>query len=292
MTLALQTLSSQFRLLKLQITVQLQQTTKLPDFKGSMLHGWLGHALKGVNSEAYHILFSQHDANQPKPYIICPNDDHKSEYKKGELLRFELSLFGDAVQLAASVIEAVNHGSRLGFGRQRTPFKVLSVASVTPYGIHPAIVPTRLEEWCDFKDIADMAIDAELALEFVTPLRSKYKGQVIQQPVDDLNFYCNQVIRRLVQLSRFWVIDNEALFDSVYQQRLPIHIEQSEAHGYFEDWQRFSLRQKEQLPFGGVKGQVSFYGHLGLAPILMQIAAVLHIGGKTTFGLGKTKLIY
>jgi CRISPR/Cas system endoribonuclease Cas6 (RAMP superfamily) len=290
MTLALQTLSSQFRLLNLHITIQFQQAGSLPDFKGSMLHGWLGHALKDNDSQSYHILFHHQDDQQPKPYVICPNGDHKTEYKQGELYTFEMSLFGEATLLGDQVADAIVKGANLGFGSRRTPFKLVSIASNTPEGLKPGIVITSLQDWLTAQ--IEPETQTEMAIEFVTPLRCKYQGSVVRKPVADLNFYCNQTLRRISQLTQFWVNDDKTLIDALYQQQLPIQVTQSEAHGYFEDWQRYSQRQKEQLPFGGVKGQVSFYGYLGLAPVLLQAAEVLHLGGKTTFGLGKIKQVY
>jgi hypothetical protein len=288
MTLALYELSSQFRLLKIQVTIVLEKAGQLPDFKGSMLHGWFGRALKGGGGNAYNVLFGSHAPNQPKPYVICPSEDHKTDYKKGEMYTFEVMLFGDAVVLADKVVASMKYGETLGLGHQRLRFKVVSIGSMTPTGVKSGVHIHRLQDW-----VHDITLNPEhtheVALQFVTPMRCKYKGEIIKQPVSDLNFWVNQTLRRLTQLTRFWVNDSQALIDDVYAQQLPTHVDESESYGYYEDWQRYSLKQKEQLPFGGVKGQVSFYGQLGLAPILLKIAEVIHIGGKTTFGLGKVK---
>lgn len=290
MMLAIQQLSSHFRLLKLTITIQFKKSGSLPEFKGSMLHGWFGQALKLYASNSYHILFHHQDNQQPKPYVICPSTDHKTEVRQGELYHFELVLFGAATTLAPEIIQALKQGSGIGFGHARLPFRIISVASQTPTGLKSGIVTTSLDQWLTAQ--IEPETPREIAIEFVTPLRCKYQGKVVRQPVEDLPFYCNQSLRRLTQLARFWVCDDQELIDSIYSQQLPIQTEQAEGYGYFEDWQRYSKRQQEQLPFGGVKGQVSFYGYLGLAPLLMQVAEALHLGGKTTFGLGKIKTIY
>ncbi len=291
MTLALDELSSQFRLLKLHVTIAFEKTGTLPDFKGSMLHGWFGHALKGGGGNAYNVLFGNHAPNQPKPYVICPSNDHKADYQKGELYSFEITLLGDSVVLADKLITAVRYGEKLGLGYQRLPFKVVSIASNTPLGLKPGLHICNLQDWLsDLRSYPEQT--QEMAVQMITPMRCKYKGCIIKEPVNDLNFWVTQVLRRLTQLTKFWVNDSQTLLDNVYAQQLPIHVETGEAFGYYEDWQRYSLKQKEQLPFGGVKGQVSFYGMLGLAPILLKIAELIHIGGKTTFGLGKIKLIY
>jgi len=289
MILAIQELASQFRLVKLDITIKFEKGGALPDFKGSMLHGWLGHALRGGGENAYHILFGEHDTQHPKPYIICPSLDHKTKWQAGELYHFELTLFGDAVAIVDKVLAAIKYGQKLGLGPERLPFKLITVSSNTPHGKRLGVVSTLLSDWIT----ADINPEAQsaLALEFITPMRTKYQGKIVKVPVDDLNFWCRQALRRLVKLSEFWVCDDKVLFNTIYEQQLPIQVSASEKNGYFEDWQRYSLRQEEQLPFGGVKGQVSFYGYLGLAPLLMQMAQVLHIGSKTTFGLGKIELI-
>ena len=80
---ALTLIAQQCDLLKLRIHIQLKKETILPAFKGSMLHGWLGHALKHVDDRAYHALYGEHDNQQPKPYIICPSEDHKTQYWSG-----------------------------------------------------------------------------------------------------------------------------------------------------------------------------------------------------------------
>lgn len=289
MILALQELTSRFRLVKLDIAIKFEKGGALPDFKGSMLHGWFGHALRGGGDNAYPILFGQHDAQHPKPYIICPSLDHKTKWQAGEIYHFELTLFGDAVAIVDKVLSAIKYGQKLGLGPERMPFKLITVSSHTPSGKRLGVVPTLLSDWITAG--INPEEQSELAIEFITPMRTKYHGQIVKAPVDDLNFWCRQVIRRLVKLSEFWVCDDKVLFNAIYEQQLPIRVSASEKNGYFEDWQRYSLRQEEQLPFGGVKGQVSFYGFLGLAPVLMQIGEVLHIGSKTTFGLGKIETL-
>ena len=70
-------LAERFSLLKLRVYVQFQQGTELPSFKGSMLHGWFGHAIKAVDEHAFFVLYGSHGNQQPKPYLVCPSDDLK-----------------------------------------------------------------------------------------------------------------------------------------------------------------------------------------------------------------------
>nr|WP_279162681.1 CRISPR system precrRNA processing endoribonuclease RAMP protein Cas6 [Plesiomonas shigelloides] len=292
MTPALQHVMANFKLLKLTITIQFQQDTQLPAFKGSMLHGWFGHALKAADEHAYLICYGEHENQQPKPYIICPSDDHKTEWRKGELYRFELSLFGEAIQLLDSLFAALKIGERLGFGPKRTPFQVLSIATQTPFGYRAGAMPSTLANMI-LQPASPQPLDipSELAVTFITPARFKYQGLVCKTDIPNIHFLNQQILRRLIQLTRFWVMDEPELFDDLYAYQPNAYQQSMSCHCYFEDWQRFSLKRQEHLPFGGLKGQISFYGELAHFIPLLKVGELLHIGGKTTFGLGKYQLI-
>jgi hypothetical protein len=285
-------LVSNFKLLKLAITIQFEHDAVLPAFKGSMLHGWFGHALKAADEQAFFICYGNHDNQQPKPYIICPSDDHKTHWRKGELYHFEISLFGEATKLVDKLFVAAKLGEKLGFGSQRIPFKVLSIASNTPRGLKVGAEVFSLADALSvshFDSICEN--EREVALTFMTPTRIKHQGDVCRHEIPNLNFLINQILRRLTQISRFWVLDDQELIDYIYNHKPTIRSHKVTNHCYFEDWQRFSQKNREHLPFGGLKGQVSFFGDISHVLPLLRIGELLHIGGKTTFGLGKYKLI-
>jgi len=289
---ALECIAANFKLLKLKITIQFQQDTVLPAFKGSMLHGWFGQALKSADEQAFFICYGNHDNQQPKPYIICPNNDHKTHWQKGELYSFTISLFGNATQLIDTLFVALKIGERLGFGSNRTPFKVLSVASATPEGYKAGTKIITLANILASNSVKPLIEeDTELAVTFITPTRIKHQGVICKKTIPDLHFLVNNILRRLVQLSRFWVVDDQHLFDDLYTYQPLIPPHQTTNHCYFEDWQRFSKKSGENLPFGGLKGQVSFFGNITHITPILKIGEILHIGGKTTFGLGRYKLI-
>lgn len=306
MTPALNTLTDNFKVLKLHISMQFQHNVQLPEYKGSMLHGWFGQALKNHDSNAYQVLFAINDnQSHPKPYIICPNEDHKKHWKKGEILSFELSLLGDAITLADNVIDALRYCTRYGFGEDRHEMLITSIASITPLGLRVGIHPCSLSEW-----IAHSGFDVlyegekEIALSFLTPAllkkrttnnsqngKSTNKTRPIQPSELSLFDISNAALRRLTQLCSFWLIDNQDLIDAVYNERPTVFICETNRHLYFEDWQRHSIKHDKKLPFGGLKGQISFYGEVNHLIPLLKIGEVLHIGSKTTFGLGKYKVI-
>lgn len=285
MTPALQELAGRFQLLQLQITLQLQQDSELPAFKGSMWHGWFGQLLKNSDEHAYFVCFGNHDQRQPKPYWLRPSGDHKTHWSKGELIQFELMLAGSSTELAPAIINALQ--TPLGLGPKRTPVSLISVASVTPHGLEAGLCTVSLLDHV----VGTNSAVGEMALQLHTPMRIKHQGKVLNQAPPALPQWLNLVLRRLTQLSRFWVCDDQALIDAVYQYPLRLGEYQQQHYCHFEDWRRYSRKEQTLLPFGGLKGQVSFCGEIGHAKPLLQLGQVLHLGSKTTFGLGHYQLI-
>jgi hypothetical protein len=293
---ALQTLTQQFSLLKLRVYIQFKQDTVLPAFKGSMLHGWFGHALKKADEQAFFICYGEHDNQQPKPYMITPNTDHKTHWHKNEIYDFEITLFGDAIQLVDQVLIALKLGENMGLGQKRAAFEVISINSVLPNSQQTGVQSFTLLDAVAAKidqqaEQAYLDINQEMALQLVTPLRIKHNGNIVKNSAPPLDFWLKQIQRRLIQLSRFWVLEDQSLFDGITQQSPLLGAFETTRHCYFEDWQRYSFKEQQNLPFGGLKGQISFCGEISQALPLLIIGEQLHIGGKTTFGLGKYQLI-
>jgi hypothetical protein len=289
---ALCELARQFTLLKLNVCVQLQDDATLPSFKGSMLHGWFGHALKQASERAFHICYGEHDQQQPKPYMICPSTDHKTHWKRNEILDFELCLFGGAIALTDDIFKALVIGEKNGLGPQRVPFKVISVSSFTPTGLKAGAHSYSLLDWINQRyQPSPLLNDAEVAINLLTPLRLKLHGNIVKTPPVDAQFWTSSILRRVQQLSRYWVVDSETLFEQITQDSQVTQQIELTSHCYVEDWQRFSLKQAEQLPFGGLKGQIRFFGQIHMLHPLLLMAEQIHLGGKTTFGLGKIQLI-
>lgn len=300
---AFQTLASRFSLLKLRIYVQFQQDTEQPSFKGSMLHGWFGHAIKAVDEHAFFILYGNHENLQPKPYIVRPNEDLKTQWRKNEIYHFDIILVGDAIRFGESVVEACRYGQKLGLGPKRTPFSLISLCSITPYALKAGLHSTQLSDWLIASPVLepqrydgepqryDGEPQVEIAIHYQTPIRLKSAGNIIKNRVPGLDEWLNHIIRRWKTLSEFWVTSSDELFNQLYQELPLLGDYETHAHLYFEDWQRYSHKERNHLPFGGLKGQVSYFGDISPSVPWLMVGQQLHIGGKTTFGLGYYDLI-
>lgn len=295
--MVLHELTSRFELIRLNVSMLLLEDVQLPEFKGSMWHGWFGQMLKAHDGRAYHICFGEFDQRQPKPYMVCPVGDNKLKWRKGELIQVEISLFGRACELANTVVEAIKasvSNNSIGIGICKAPYQVVSISSVTPKGFRAGVHTTSLCDWYAVPTSLSV-IEQELALQFVTPVRVKFHGQLVRSDVPEMSFWLNHIIRRLVLLSRYWVLDNDCLMDAIYQEAqslMPSYLSETNSFVVWEDWLRYSKTHKDFLPFGGLSGQISFFGEIQNLIPYFQIGEQLHLGGKTTFGLGRFQVIY
>lgn len=250
------TLAEQMPILCLHCTFHIQSAGKLPAFKGSTLHGWLGQQLLKQNHELYHLLYGSHENNQPKPYaLVCL--DTRTQWQPNDLLSFEVKLFGSAALLGEQFAQGISL-QPLSFGKDRLKITIQSLASHTPQGLRLGIHPTRLVDWLY---PIEPQLNHLVALQLQTPLRVKYLNNLLTKTPPSLDIIIKQTQRRLAQLVLFW------------------HDEQPEL-------------QNELLPFGGFIGELGFYGDISNALIWLQIGQLLQIGGKTTFGLGCLQVLY
>ncbi|MGH8469420.1 MAG: CRISPR system precrRNA processing endoribonuclease RAMP protein Cas6 [Gammaproteobacteria bacterium] len=58
----------------------------------------------------------------------------------------------------------------------------------------------------------------------------------------------------------------------------------------WDDWARYSGRQKEWMQFGGLLGSVTYEGELTPFMPWLALGEWLHVGGKTSFGLGRYRI--
>lgn len=142
-----------FPYLRMRFSLLAQRDSHLPYFKGSLLRGAFGHALRRTvcvmgqqqpcetcllrRQCAYPQLFETFVEGEPppflrgldtapRPYVFEPFDQQQ-HYRAGEPLRFDVLLFGKAIPLHPYAIYAVSQMASEGLGYKRFPFDVLKV---------------------------------------------------------------------------------------------------------------------------------------------------------------------
>ncbi len=244
----------------------------LPAYKGSAFHGGFGHALHKISPDDYDYFFNQSPSSHhaiSKPYVLLPPLDTQEEYTPGQQFQFELTLFGEATQHYAVCHAAFKYlGSQLGLGYQKGKYKVINTKAIQ-YITPP--VPDAINT---------------ITLTTPTRIRLKHKNRLCRTP-PDFAILTKSLINRVENLYKLYAKRPTDLPSEETLIKLAKHIQIKQHNLKWDDWDRFSGRQKKWMKFGGLVGDITYTGELAPFYELLKLGEWLHIGGKSSFGLGK-----
>lgn len=313
------------------ITLKSKEIARLPAFLGSTLRGAFGHALKAavciVNHRdcsrcivadrcVYPYLFetlasennNQHGQQLPHPFVLAPplpagsKPGDYQQFKLEDELNFELTLMGRAIDYLPYIVYAVSQMAEKGFGLQhRSSFKLSEVFCLdthTPSKIYDSeteklSTPTTTRTLADLVDARLESFSSlnstELTLEITTPTRIRVNNDL--QAELSFSLLIRNILRRVTMLSKHhgqseWQPEFAALI------QLAESVETYSSKMTWWDFERYSNRQQTRMKLGGFIGQITYSG-LALNALLPLLIAgeILHIGGNTSFGLGKYKIV-
>lgn len=131
---------------------------------------------------------------------------------------------------------------------------------------------------------------------FLTPLRLKHEN-VVARRVPELHVLVQRIVGRvvsLVPLSRpgglFAAGERSALLATLESARLARRPEVA-----WQDWERYSARQRDTMPFGGLTGSAMYACSREVALAArpwLGLAGCVGVGSKTTFGLGQVEFSF
>ena len=248
----------------------------LPSYKGSALHGGFGHALEAISPTWFSYFFQQQTQSGndiPRPYVLLPPLDKQQSYQAHEKFQCELTLFAEATRHVAIVQAAIEYlGSTLGLGYNQGKFSIADITEET------------------FSNIQSQSYmnPQMLSLRLITRMRLKSKGQ-LQRQSPAFSLLIERLLGRLKTLQRSYSNKEKSINNQQYQKLLQQarDIKTLDSSVYWDDWDRYSSRQKEWMKFGGLLGELRFQGDLQPFMPYLQLGEWCHIGGKNSFGLGK-----
>jgi hypothetical protein len=203
----------------------------------------------------------------PRPYVFEPADDTML-FAAGDPLRFDLLLFGQAIELHPYVLLALERSAAAGLGRERFPF-VVDEALALPPGPPPE----------------DGLPGSGLTLRLLTPTRIKINDRVAEPlPFRALAF---AMLRRTLEMAHFHVPGAAVDWNFRPLLDLAAAVRVTQADLAWRDWARYSNRQKTKIEMGGYVGTLHLEGDLKPFLPLLRTAEILHIGKGATFGLGR-----
>lgn len=298
----------------LKFTLEAVQTARLPAFKGSMLRGALGHALKRTvcvmkHSDecqncllrqqcGYTRLFETFIEQEPPPFLkgiqtaprpfIIHTWQTKAQYQKGECFEFEMTLIGKACDNYPYVIFAFDQAARAGFTGNNHPFRLKQVSwfdgewKLLYNGSQ--LVDRIVYQYPD----SDVAFESSQTLQFTTPTRFMINGKLTAD--FDFRTLVFKMLRRTLEMVHFHVDNADVNWEFKDYLDFANQVEINEKQFQWEDWKRYSSRQKSVLELGGFIGSMQLKGDLAPFGPLLKTSEVLHVGKGTVFGLGKVRV--
>jgi hypothetical protein len=300
--------------LRLRCTLRAEEAALLPSFKGSMLRGAFGRALRsslcvmprGQECETcglrgaclYTRLFETFIDGEPPPFLkghitaprpfVLEAEEERRQFEPGDRLRFDLLLFGSAVELQALAAVAVARMAEHGLGERRRRFALEEIAFLDAAGEFRRIESPGRPLALPLLPSRNGLPDDEITLRFRTPARLKAGGHLLQS----LGFRALvfRMLARALELTHFFG-DRAAIdwqFQPLLRQADGVRIVEQDLS--WRDFKRYSARQGTEMSMGGFVGSMRLAGDLAPFAPLLRTAEIVHVGKGTTFGLGRVEV--
>lgn len=287
---------------RFRITLRALAPARLPPYQGSMLRGAFGHALRrAVCSFGPETLcapcvlrrecpyprifetpiveapaggFLDGVQNAPRPYVFEPGGSETS-MAPGDLVPFDLLLFGGAIELQRYALAAIERMASMGLGAavggRMGRFEVAQVLGGGP-GVPLPNDPLPGE-------------GRRVRLRFLTAARLMEKKRLV--PPDRPRGLAFAFVRRVLDLATFHMPGSAV--DWAFKPLLELagRLQMVESDLAFHDGERYSNRQQAHTPLGGFLGSIVLEGNLAPLAPLLRAAEVVHFGKGTVFGLGR-----
>ena len=285
----------------------------LPEYAGSALRGVFGHALREAacvtgqpecapcalrRTCAYPEIFETPPPAQarrvysdiPHPYVVEPPPWGEQDCPAGSTLRVGLVLVGPALRRLPLLLLAWRHALGRGLGPAE------GTAALQRVWAEGEAEPVLADMRGRLRDHAAQialppADDAppEVTLEFTTPLRIKRDGHPLGvgrlAPQDLLM----ALVRRAADVSELH-LGQPTGWDFAALRHAAGRVEGDKQLAW-HDWTRYSSRQQRAMTLGGAMGRWTLRGDLRPFWPLLHLGQWLHVGSKTTFGLGRYLIV-
>jgi len=304
--------------LRLRFALISEQNARLHPFKGSMLRGAFGHALRKTvcvmgpeqpcptcmlrKQCAYPRLFEtliEPDENvprflrglptAPRPYVFEPFDV-RIDYRTGDTLQFDLILIGQAIDFHPYAIFAVSQMADSGLSSRRYRFHIRDVQwqaedqkwRILFDGASKRLIDAPMPRPAS-QPVAELS--NSLTINFLTPTRLKIGNDLTMDFTFRMLVF--KMLRRALELAHFHVPG--AVIDWEFHPLLVAAdgVKITSRNLEWVDWERRSNRQKVEMKMGGFVGSLTLDGNLAQYTELLAISEVVHVGKACVFGNGK-----
>jgi hypothetical protein len=312
-------------LLRARVTLRLLDDATLPAFKGAMLRGGFGYAFQRASCPRacwkqshlctltppcpYRWVFETphppdvphlHDLRDvPRPFVIEPPADDRTNYHAGDPLEFALLLIGRGIDYLPYFLFGFAELGRMGLGRQRAQARLERVEALRSWQPVGTVIfqDERVQHEMEALPVIDAAsitdraraLPADLTLTLHTPLRLKSRGAWLNTiaPAALVQAVC----WRLHALATFhgagpWEVDHRTLVAQA--EGITVEREQVE----WADWDRTSFRgnKPQKMQMGGLVGSAVLRDVPLEVRTILLAGSLIHVGKACVFGQGQYDL--
>ncbi|RJQ32076.1 MAG: CRISPR system precrRNA processing endoribonuclease RAMP protein Cas6 [Peptococcaceae bacterium] len=291
----------------------------LPPYKGSTLRGGFASAFQRLvcvkknyacpncllkENCPYHLVFEtspppgsqvlRNLSSIPRPFILEPPLERRTEYRPGEEVCFKLLLFGRVQNLLPYFIITLEELGRLGMGKGRRPFAVKEIAAEGFDGDQREVVYRGEEKLVRAKELVITAAEIwreetdnhngeKVVLRFLTPTRLFFQSTITSRP--HFHILVRNLLRRISSLCYFfhgytWEEDFVGIIKRAEEVRLV------KDNTTWFNWERYSSRHERKIELGGLVGEAVYEGPIGEFRPLLRLGELIHAGKGVVFGLG------
>jgi hypothetical protein len=295
----------EFTYLTVGFKIRLKEEAVFPEYKGSLFRGVLGKAMHDLscreqrrNCEGCHGVITCPYANLFKPDLILKGllitvpfvvscSDEREFLNPGDTISLAITLFGDFIDYVDYFLASFHHAGQIGLGHKRAKFEILEIGT----GGRPIFLEGRIIEGVglDRQSLAGLRVPKRpvkrLRLRFLSPTSLHRNSCQIYAPrLEEIVDYIVYRIRRLNDT--IWRVKDYRLdmacFDgrgfTVSRYRMD----------YSKIFKSKGLGNKVEL--SGFTGFMDVSGDLDRLLPLLRAGEILHIGARTSYGLGKYEL--
>lgn len=312
----------------------------LPPYKGSTLRGGFGKAFQKVvcsqrdqechlcilkNTCPYSYIFEtapppggqilRKYENVPRPFVIEPPLETKTNYEPGEKLAFQLVLTGKSIAYLPYFIVIFRELGAMGIGKGRRKYSLDAINAVNlktgekssiysgenqmvtnldvtiSGGELAALSNGELAALASGESITDSASSNEggkhLVIRFLTMTRLKFEQRFALVP--EFHIIIRNLLRRLSSISYFHHgVELDVDFRGLIEKAQKVALVDQQIR--WEDWERYSSRQDARMNMGGIVGQAVYEGDWQEFWPMLKLAEQVHVGKGAVFGLGKVEV--
>lgn len=303
---------------RLEFTAGLERPLELPAHPGALLRSVFGAALRQgacttglprcgecplLRSCAYPAIFEtppaptqfeQKFSQLPNPYVIEPPAG-PVVLRAGEPLVFHMVLAGSATQRQTPlIINAWQRALRFGLGQARIPGQLQAVAALDALGHRNTLFPPSAAAPSQPTPLLDLAAlirtgnpePAALELRFESPLRLQHESKPLRPDQLTPRVFMSHLLRRITLMLDAHMDIRPAPFDVGAVLSLANQVAHDSRALQWHDLRRYSARQGQELPQGGVQGPWLWQGPLAQLLPWLLLGQWLHVGKGATAGLG------